>query len=55
MNTYKKLVWCTERRPAVIAFWLAFAVVIVIVGRLIREAWKRLSRLIVRSMTGRSR
>jgi transposase len=41
MNTYKKLVWCTERRPVVIAFWLAFAVVIVIVGRLIREAWPR--------------
>jgi len=38
-NAYKKLVWCTERRAVVIDFWLAFAGVIIIVGRLIREAW----------------
>lgn len=41
MNAYKKLVWCTERRGRVVTFWLAFAVVIVIVGRLIRQAWTR--------------
>jgi transposase len=41
MNAYKKLVWCTERRGRVIDFWLAFAAVIVIGGRLIREAWTR--------------
>jgi hypothetical protein len=41
MNAYKKLVRCTERRRVVIDVWLTFAVVIVIVGRLIREAWTR--------------
>lgn len=40
-NAYKKLVWCTERRAVVIDFWLAFAAVIIIVGRLIRAAWTR--------------
>jgi len=39
MNAYKKLVWCTERRKRVIAFWLAFASVVVIVRRLIRQSW----------------
>ncbi len=38
-NAHKKLVWCTERRARVIDFWLAFSMVIIIVGRLIREAW----------------
>jgi transposase len=39
MNAFKKLVWCTERRTRVIDFWLAFASVVVIVRRLIREGW----------------
>ena len=38
-NTYKKLVWCTERRGRVIDFWVAFSNVIVIVSRLIRKVW----------------
>ena len=38
-NAHKKLVWCTERRVRVIDFWVAFSNAIVIVGRLIREAW----------------
>jgi transposase len=40
-NAHKKLVWCTERRSRVIAFWIAFSNVIIIVGRLIRKAWTR--------------
>ena len=40
-NAHKKLVWCTERRAAVVAFWIAFSAVIIIVGRLVREAWTR--------------
>lgn len=40
-NAHKKLVWCTERRADVIAFWLAFSAVIIIVRRLVREAWVR--------------
>ncbi len=40
-NAHKKLVWCTERRARVVQFWLAFSAVIVIVGRLVREAWVR--------------
>lgn len=38
-NAYKKLVWCTERRACVVAFWLAFAAVIIIVRRLLRQGW----------------
>jgi IS5 family transposase len=38
---HKKLVWCTERRGRVIDFWIAFSNVIIIVRRLIREAWTR--------------
>lgn len=38
-NAHKKLVWCTERRAQVIDFWLAFSAVIIIVGRLVRQAW----------------
>lgn len=41
MNAHKKLVWCTERRAVVVAFWLAFSTAIVITGRLVREAWTR--------------
>ncbi len=40
-NAHKKLVWCTERRAPVVAFWLAFSAVIVTVGRLIRQSWTR--------------
>ena len=40
-NAHKKLVWCTERRMGVIDFWLAFSAVVVITGRLVREAWTR--------------
>jgi hypothetical protein len=40
-NAHKKLVWCTERRGRVIDFWIAFSDVIIIVRRLIREAWTR--------------
>jgi transposase len=40
-NAHTKLVWCTERRASVIAFWMAFSAVIIIVGRLVRERWVR--------------
>ena len=40
-NAHKKLVWCTERRGRVIDFWIAFSEVVIIVRRLIREAWSR--------------
>ena len=40
-NAHKKLVWCTERRARVVAFWLAFSAVVIIVGRLLRQAWTR--------------
>jgi hypothetical protein len=38
-NAHKKLVWCTERRGQVIDFWIAFSNVVIIVGRLVRQAW----------------
>ncbi len=40
-NAHKKLVWCTEREDQVIDFWIAFSNVIIVVRRLIREAWRR--------------
>ena len=40
-NAHKKLVWCTERVGRVIDFWAAFSNAIIIVGRLVREAWSR--------------
>jgi transposase len=40
-NAHKKLVWCTEREGRVVDFWMAFSNVIIIVGRLLREAWSR--------------
>ncbi len=40
-NAHKKLSWCTERQGRVIDFWVAFSDVIIIVRRLIREAWVR--------------
>ena len=39
LNAHKKLSWCTERREQVIDFWVAFSDVIIIVRRLVREAW----------------
>jgi IS5 family transposase len=38
-NAHKKLSWCTERREQVIDFWVAFSDAIIIVRRLVREAW----------------
>jgi transposase len=40
-NAHKKLVWCTERRGKVIAFWIAFSNVVIVVRRLVRKAWSR--------------
>jgi hypothetical protein len=40
-NAHKKLVWCTERRAAVVAFWISLSTAIIIVGRLVREGWRR--------------
>lgn len=40
-NAHKKLVWCTERRAVVVDFWLAFSAALIIVGRLVREGWRR--------------
>ena len=40
-NAFKKLAWCTERRGVVIRFYLALTNAIIIVRRLVREAWKR--------------
>jgi transposase len=40
-DAHKKLVWCTERQGRVIDFWTAFSNVVIIVGRLVREAWSR--------------
>ncbi len=40
-NAHKKLLWCTERQGRVIDFWVAFSNAVIIVGRLIREAWSR--------------
>jgi Transposase DDE domain len=38
-NQYGKLRWCTERRRAVVEFWLALANAAVVCGRLVRRAW----------------
>jgi transposase len=40
-NAHKKLMWCTEREGRVIDFWVALSDVVIIVRRLIREAWSR--------------
>jgi hypothetical protein len=40
-NDYKQLVWCTERSARVVEFWVAFSSVLIIVARLVREAWIR--------------
>jgi hypothetical protein len=38
-NQYGKLRWCTERRRLVVEFWLAPALAVITLGRLIRRAW----------------
>jgi transposase len=40
-NAHKKLAWCTERRGPVVDFWVALSNAVIIVGRLVREAWSR--------------
>ena len=40
-NAHKKLAWCTERRAVVVAFWIAFSTVLIVVRRLVGEAWTR--------------
>jgi hypothetical protein len=40
-NAHKKLAWCTERKGRVIDFWIAISEVVIVMRRLIREAWKR--------------
>jgi hypothetical protein len=40
-NAFKKLAWCTERRGVVVRFYVALAKAIIIVRRLVREAWTR--------------
>jgi transposase len=40
-NAFKKLAWCTERRRKVVEFFVALANAIIIVRRLVREAWFR--------------
>jgi hypothetical protein len=39
LNTFGKLRWCTERRQACAAFYLTLACVVVIIRRLLRQAW----------------
>jgi hypothetical protein len=38
---HKKLGWCIERKGSVIALWIAFSEVVIVVRRLIQEAWER--------------
>jgi transposase len=40
-NAHKKLMWCTERQGRVIDYWVAFSEVVIVMRRLIREAWSR--------------
>jgi transposase len=40
-NQYGKLRWCSERRRAVVEFWLALANAAIVLGRLLRRAWAR--------------
>jgi hypothetical protein len=41
LNAFGELRWCTERRHACVAFWLALACVVVIIRRLVRRAWNQ--------------
>jgi Transposase DDE domain len=38
-NQYGKVRWCAERRREAVEFWLALALAIIVLGRLIRRAW----------------
>ncbi len=40
-NAHKELLWCTERRGRVVDFWVAFSEGVIVVRRLIGEAWTR--------------
>ena len=40
-NHYRKLLICTERKARVIDFWISLANIMIMTGRLIREAWIR--------------
>ena len=40
-SAHNKLVWCTERRATVVAFWISLSTAILILGRLVREGWTR--------------
>lgn len=40
-NAHKKLLWCTERQGQVVDFWVSFSDMVIVVRRLIREAWSR--------------
>lgn len=40
-NHYRKLLICTERRQRVVDFYISFASSLIMIGRLIREAWPR--------------
>lgn len=40
-NAHRKLARCTERRAPAVDFWVAFSNAVIIVGRLVREAWTR--------------
>jgi hypothetical protein len=39
LSTFGKLRWCTGRRQACAVFYLTLACVVVIIRRLIRQAW----------------
>jgi transposase len=41
LNAFGKLRWCTERRRACVEFYLALAMAVVVVRRLVRRAWTR--------------
>ena len=38
-NNFGKLRWCTERHQRVVEFWVALAHAVIILGRLVRQAW----------------
>jgi transposase len=40
-TAHTTLVWCPERRAAVVALWIRVSAVMIIVGRLVREGWMR--------------
>ena len=40
-HAHTNLVWCIARRARVVACWLAFSAVVIIVDRLLRQAWTR--------------